>query len=276
MDSPAPPADDRTFTQRVILLTGASEGIGRALALALAPERPLLVLVARNGERLASLAAECRAAGAGTLVIEADLTDAAACRRVVAATLAEFGRLDVLVNNAGATMWTRFDAMAELGLLEHLMRLNYLAPAWLTHAALPALKASRGRLVAVASMAGLTGVPERSAYAASKHALVGFFESLRIELADSGVTVTIVAPDFVRTETHKRAIGASGRPLGHSPLEHSRIQRAEDCAAMIVRAMRRRQRLLLTSLRGRAGYWLKWFAPRLIDRIAARAIRERR
>jgi short-subunit dehydrogenase len=119
-------------------------------------------------------------------------------------------------------------------------------------------------------------VPERTGYAASKHAMVGFFESLRIELAGSGVDITIVAPDFVVTELHRRAIGPDGAPLGASPMQESRIMRAEECARLMLRAMRRRDRLLITSARGRLGRWARLLVPALVDRIAARAIRERR
>ena len=101
----------------------------------------------------------------------------------------------------------------------------------LTALALPHLKQSKGLLVAVASLAGLTGVPERSGYAASKHALIGFFDSLRIELRGSGVDVSVVAPDFVVSEIHKRAIGPDGEPLGESPMVKTKIMTAEECAA---------------------------------------------
>ena len=119
--------------------------------------------------------------------VPTDLLDPAQCRALIDAAVARFGRIDVLINNAGGTMWARFDALDDLSAYEHLMKLNYLGAVHLTAAALPWLKQSRGRLVAVASVAGLTGVPERSGYAASKHAMVGFFDSLRIELAGSGV-----------------------------------------------------------------------------------------
>jgi short-subunit dehydrogenase len=260
------------YTGLVVVVTGASEGIGRALALELARERPKLVLAARSRDRLDAVAREAEASGAECLVVPTDVADEAACRALVDATLARFGRLDVLVANAGVTMWTRFDALQDLSVLERLMRVNYLGTAWLTHAALPALKASRGRLVAIASVAGLTGVPERTAYAASKHAVVGFMNSLRIELADSGVSVTVIAPDFVLSKAHERAVGADGRPLGASPLQKHRIMTAETCAKLIRVAVLRRERLLVTSLRGRIGRWLGLFAPALIDRIAARAI----
>jgi short-subunit dehydrogenase len=269
-------SSDGTWRGKVVLLTGASEGIGRALALELAPRGARLALVARNAERLEALAAECRALGADARAVPADLGRLESVAGVVEATLAAFGRLDVLVNNAGMTMWSRFDALQDLGVLEQLMRVNYLASAWLTQAALPQLRRDAGLIVAVASVAGLTGVPERTGYAASKHAMIGFFESLRIELAGSGVDVTIIAPDFVRSEIHRRAIGADGRPLGETPMQESRIMTAEHCAHEIREAMEARQRLRVTSGRARWGLRLKPFLPALIDWIAARAIRERR
>lgn len=265
----------RSFAGSRVLITGASEGIGRALALRLAQDGGRLALVARSAERLESIAGDCRKAGGEAIVLAGDVATPGAAARLVAQAVDAFGGLDVLVNNAGITMWSRFDALQDLTVLERLMRVNYLAAAELTAAALPALRDSRGLVVAVASVAGLTGVPERTGYAASKHAMVGFFESLRIELAGSGVDVTIIAPDFVVSEIHRRATGADGRPLGTSPMQEARIMTAERCAALMHRAMLRRQRLLITSWRGRAGRWLRLFAPRLIDAIAARAIRTR-
>ncbi len=263
------------FRGKTILITGASEGIGRALALSLARERPRLALAARNAGRLESVAAECRALGAEAASMPTDVTDRAACEALIAATVARFGALDVFVANAGGTMWSRFDALADLGVFEQLMRLNFHSNVWLTAAALPQLVRARGLIVPIASLAGFTGVPERTAYAASKHALVGFYESLRIEIASRGVAVTIIAPDFVLSEIHKRALGPDGQPLGDSPLRVARIMTAAECARLIHRAMARRDRLLLTSLRGRAGRVLKLLAPRLVDRMAGRAIRER-
>jgi short-subunit dehydrogenase len=263
------------LTGQVIVLTGASEGIGKALALELSRRGVCLVLAARNRQRLEEVANQCAAQGSVAIVVPTDLLDPAQCRALIDAAVARFGRIDVLINNAGGTMWARFDALDDLSAYEHLMKLNYLGAVHLTAAALPWLKQSRGRLVAVASVAGLTGVPERSGYAASKHAMVGFFDSLRIELAGSGLTVTIIAPGFVRSEIHKRAIGPDGRPLGESPMRVERIMSAEECARLIVPAIERRRRLLITSLRGRFARWLKLILPGVVDRMAARAIRER-
>jgi len=260
---------------RRIILTGASEGIGRALALALASRGARLALAARDRERLESLAQECRTRGGEALAVPTDVTNQQDLEWLVAETVKSFGGLDAVIHNAGITMWSRFDALQDFTIFERIMEVNYLAPVRLTALTLPHLRQSRGLIVAVASLAGLTGVPERSGYAASKHAMIGFFDSLRIELAGTGVDVSVVAPDFVVSEIHKRAIGPDGEPLGASPMMQQKIMTADECAARIVRAMEKRQRLLLMSRRGRLGRWLKLLAPAVIDRISARAIRQR-
>jgi short-subunit dehydrogenase len=265
----------REIAGQRIVLTGASEGIGRALALALAARRGRLVIAARDASRLESLARECRAAGGETFAVPTDVANAQDCEWLVGEAVKSLGGIDVVVHNAGITMWSRFDAVADLEIFERLLEVNYLAPVRLTALTLPHLKESKGLIVAVASLAGLTGVPERSGYAASKHALIGFFDSLRIELSGTGVDVSVVAPDFVVTEIHKRAIGPDGQPLGESPMVQKKIMTADECARGIVRAIEKRQRLLLMSTRGKLGWLLKFFAPRLLDRIAAKAIRDR-
>ncbi|HTU66296.1 MAG TPA: SDR family oxidoreductase, partial [Steroidobacteraceae bacterium] len=234
-----------------------------------------VVLAARDASRLDSLARECRAAGGEAHAVPTDVANAQDCEWLIGESVRVLGGIDVLINNAGITMWSRFDALADLEVFERLLEVNYLAPVRLTSLALPHLKTSRGLVVAVASLAGLTGVPERTAYCGSKHALVGFCDSLRIELAGSGVDVCVVAPDFVVTETHKRAMGPDGQPLGESPMVQAKIMTAADCAARIVTAIGKRERMVVMSARGRAGRWLKLVAPGLIDRLAARAIREK-
>ena len=263
----------QTLADKVVIITGASEGIGRALAKAMAPLGCRLVLTARSQARLHSLQEELSSiASMPPLVVPADVTDADACRALIDTCMAHFGRLDILVNNAGMTMWSRFDELEDLAILERVMRVNYLAPAMLTHYALPHLKASRGQVVVVASVAGLTGVPTRSGYSASKHAVMGFFDSLRIELAEHDVAVTHICPDFVVSEIHKRALDGKGKPLGKSPMQEAKIITAEQCAQMMLPAIAGRKRLLITSLRGRLGRWFKIVAPGLIDKIARKAI----
>ena len=264
------------FTDNVVVITGASEGIGRAVGLALASAGAKLVLAARDPGRLDEAAASLRDLGADVLAVPTDVTRDDDCRALVEATIERFGRLDTLVANAGRTMWARFEDIEDPSILEDLMAVNYFGAVYCTRHALPWLKKSRGRIVAVASLAGLTGLPARSGYCASKHAMVGFFDSLRIELAGSGVSVTVVAPDFVVSQIHRRAVDGKGQPLGESPMQEDRIMSAEECAALILKATERRQRLLVTSGRGRLGRWLKLIAPDAVDRIARKAIEERR
>lgn len=264
-----------TFGGKVVLISGASAGLGRALALQLARSGAVLALNGRNELTLHETAEECRASGAQVLELPADVSDETRCRELVSSTLTRFGRLDALVNNAGVTMWSRLDSVTDFKAYERLLAVNYLGAVYLTAAALDALRRSRGLIVAVASLAGLIGVPERTAYAASKHAMVGFFESLRIELRGTGVDVTVVAPDFVATEMHRRALGPDGRPRDLTSLEGGHMT-AEECGQQILHAMERRQRLLITSLRGRVGRWARLVVPGVVDRFAARAIRLRR
>ena len=263
------------YAGKSIIVTGASSGIGRALCLVLSPQRPRLVLAARDAARLEEVAKECRVLGAEALVAPTDVTSADECRRLLERTLEAFGGLDVLVNNAGVGMLARFDEVEDLSVYERLMKVNYLGCVYPTYHALPHLKKSRGQIVVMSSLAGLTGVPTRTAYAASKHAVFGFFDSLRIELAGTGVSVTVVAPYFVLSEIHRRAAGPDGRPLGTTPMQEDKIMTAEECARLTVAGMERRQRLVITNWRGGTlSRLLKILAPGVVDRLALKAVRE--
>jgi len=263
-----------TFKDKVIIVTGASEGIGRALCLALAPQKPKLVLAARNLERLEELKQEVESKGAKAVVVPTDMVEETACKQLIDETISTYGRIDGLVNNAGRTMWTPLEDLVDPSVIEQIMRINYLGAAYCTYFALPHLKKSKGRIVGVSSVAGLNGVPTRTAYSASKHAMFGFFDSLRIELMDTGVTVTMIAPDFVLSEMHRRAFGKDGKPLGTSPVQEDKGMTAAECAARSVKAMENRERLAILSARGKLGRWVKMIAPGIIDKVARKAIQE--
>jgi len=264
------------FAEKVIVITGASEGIGKALSLALAPQKSKLVLAARNENRLDGLKKEIESLGGRALVTPTDITSEKACKNLIEAAVSAWGGIDVLVNNAGRTMWTTLEDLKDTSIFEQLIRVNYLGAAYCTYYALPYLKASKGRIATISSVAGLAGVPTRTAYSASKHALFGFFDSLRIELIGTGVTVTMIAPDFVLSEMHRRALGCDGNPLGTSPMQEDKIMTAEDCAVMIVKAIENRDRQLITSVRGKLGRWIKMIAPGALDNLALKAIRDRK
>ncbi|MEQ1801289.1 MAG: SDR family oxidoreductase [Gammaproteobacteria bacterium] len=256
----------------VVVITGASKGIGAELSRQLAAAGARLVLAARDTAALESVAAACRQAGA---TVEAVVTDVAVeddCRRLVERTIERFGRIDTLVNNAGATMWARVDEIRDLSMLARIMQVNYMGAVYCTAYALPHLKASRGRIVGIASLTGLTGVPTRSGYAASKHAMRGFFDSLRIELQGSGVTVTMIYPGFVATGIRENATGPDGKAISIDPLDPDKVMSVAECARQILSAMTRRSRDLVMTPRGRLAQWLKVLAPGLVDRIARRTI----
>lgn len=266
----------RSFRDQVVVITGASSGIGRELALQLADQGAWLALAARDAGRLEQVADHCRGRAARALAVVTDVTQQAQCQALVERTVAEYGRIDVLINNAGLYMWARFDEIEDVGMLEKIMRVNYLGSVYCTHYALPLLKRSRGLLVGISSLAAKTGVPTASGYAASKHAMTGFFESLRIELAADGVDVTMVYPGFVATEVRQRACGPDGRPMDVSPLDEDTMMSADTCARLILAAAARRRRELVMTLRGKLGQWIKLVAPGLVDRVAAQAMSEDR
>lgn len=261
------------FQNAVVIITGASSGIGKALALLLAGQGARLALAGRDVDRLEQAAAECRAQGSDVLAVPGDIDDPGVCQVLIETAAAQYGRIDMLVNNAGTTMWARFDEVQDLTIFEKVMRTNYLGSLYCTYYALPYLKRSKGRIVGISSLAGKTGVPSRSGYAASKHAMVGFFDSLRVELRDTGVSVTMIYPGFVATGVQGRGFGPDGQPLGKVPIQMKAAMTPEDCARIILNAAARRKREEVMTLRGKLGQWLKLIAPGLVDRIALNAIK---
>lgn len=268
-----------SFANKTIILTGASAGIGRALALSLAQQGANLVLAARNQAALEETVAACTnqpgtAIASGTvpraIAIPTDVTQKEDCQQLIEKAIAAFGQIDSLINNAGISMLTRFDEITDLSIFEQVMQVNYLGAVYCTHYALPYLKASRGLLVAISSLCGKTAVPTRTGYVASKHAMQGFFDTLRIELRGTGVDVLVVSPGFVATDIRQRALGANGQPLGESPRDESKGNMpVDECVRQIVWAMERRKREHLMTLKGKVTPWAKLIVPGLVDRIAA-------
>jgi len=261
----------------VVIITGASKGIGAELARQLAPKGVKLALAARNEAELTTVAEECRKLGAaGVITVKCDVGVEHDCQTLATATLLAFGRIDILVNNAGATQWARFEEIKDLAVLDRLMRVNYMGAVFCTAHALPHLRATKGRIVGIASLAGLTGVPTRTGYSASKHAMRGFFDSLRIELAESGVTVTMIYPGFVSTGIRENATGPDGKPILIDPVKPGEVMSVEDCVRRIVRAIEAREREVVMTAGGRIALLLKTFAPGLVDRIARNAVEKAR
>lgn len=256
---------------KVVVITGASSGIGAELVRQLGRMGAKIVMAARDEQRMYALSQTYP----NTLVVPTDVTDPDACKRLIDRAVEHFGRIDVLVNNAGLSMWARFEDITDLKLFERIMRVNYLGSVYCTHYALPHLKTSKGLIVAISSVTGKTGVPTRTAYAASKHAVQGFFDSLRIELMDTGVDVSVISPGFIQTEMRERALGANGQPLETSHLNEQEVMPVEECVKTIVKAIQRRKRdVIIASTRIKLGPVLKVFLPGVVDRMAKKAIDE--
>ncbi len=260
------------FKKKVVAITGASSGIGKALALQLAQQGAYLALGARNPKKLEKVAALCRKSRGEAIAVTVDVTNELQCKIFIEKTIARYHRLDILINNAGITMWAYFENIENLDILRNIMEVNYMGSVNCTYYALPYLIKSKGRLVGISSLTGKSGVPTRSGYAASKHAMAGFFDTLRIELQEKGVSVTMIYPGFVSTEIRKRAIGPNGKPLGKSPVKEMQVMTPEKCAAIIIRAVAKRKREIVMTLRGKLGLWVKLIAPRLVDKIARKTI----
>jgi short-subunit dehydrogenase len=265
-----------TFRDNVVIITGASSGIGKAMALQLANQGAWLSLASRDKERLGGIANQCLERGGRALVVQTDVSVRTQCEHMINRTVEEYGRIDTLVNNAGVTMWTLFEELQTLEPLEEIMQTNYFGSVYCTHYALPFLKDRKGRIIVVSSLSGKSGVPTRSGYAASKHAMVGFFDSLRIEIAIYGISITISYPDFVATEIRIRAYGSDGKPLGKSPVHEGEVMTSEQCAANIIRTAAKRRREEISTIRGKLGQWIKLISPGTVDKIAARAIEKGR
>ena len=263
-----------TFRDKVIVITGASDGIGAELARQLAVERPKLVLAARRIDVLDTVVAECTGIGAEAIGVRCDVGVETDCHGLAEAALARFGRIDILVNNAGVSGHARFDEVTDFGWYEDMMRVNFFGSLWCTRHALPSIKASRGLIVGVASLAGKVGVPGRTAYSPSKFAQAGFFDALRVELLDTGVDVTVIYPGVVATSLRLHGYGADGKPAGKSGLKEEGAMSVEECARQIVVAMRGRKRELVMTTKARIGMWLKLIAPRMVDRMARDAVKD--
>jgi short-subunit dehydrogenase len=262
---------------RVVIVTGGSDGIGAEIARQLAARQGdelALVLAARNRGMLEAVAGQCTALGAQTLVVPTDVSVQAACIGLVDAAVARFGRIDALINNAGKSAHALFEDVTDLGWYEDLMRINLWGSVWCTHAALPHLKASKGRIVAVSSLAGLVGVPGRTAYGASKFAMTGFFEALRAELKGAGVSVTTAYPGVVATRIRHHGYDAAGGQAGSSALKEDAAMSVEECARLIIAGMDGRKREVVMTAKGKAGRFLKLLAPAMVETMALAALKD--
>ncbi len=254
------------FYDQAVIITGASAGVGRALALRLAAQGAKIALAARREDRLNQLANQCRELGGTALAIPTDIADESQCKALVDQTTAAFGGLDMLINNAGLAASALFDEYPSLELFRHTMDVNFYGAVHCTYYAVPFLKQRLGRVVGVSSLGGKAPLPYNTPYCASTYALHGFYDALRMELAAHGVSCTVVCPWWVSTEFHEAQLDRNGTPRG--PRGRAYYTRdtmsADRCAQIILAAAWRRRREVLMGP-GLLAVWLKLLAPGFLD-----------
>lgn len=254
---------------KVVVVTGASSGIGEACALALARRGCSLVLAARRIDRLRALAVAIRADGGQALAVQTDVRRAEDSARLVALACERFGAIDIFIANAGISMRAAL-LEVDMAVLKQVMDVNFWGAVHGIRAALPALLQSHGAVVAIGSVAGHVGLPDRSGYSASKFALRGFLDALRVEMLPHGVRVLLVSPGFVRSEIRQTALDAHGRPLQRSPLDESALLQPAQVAQQLIHALKRGKAEIIVGRQGRLAVWLRRWAPALLDRLLAR------
>ena len=257
------------FKDNVVVLTGASAGIGKELAYLLADDGAHLVLASRNIDRLEEVAAQCRARGGEAIAVQTDVGDEEQCKRLIERTVEEYGRIDTVINNAGYGIRARVDELPGLDRFRMLMEVNLMGSVCCTYYALPHIKRTKGRIAGVSSVIGKFGAPHSSAYCTSKFAMQGFFDSLRIELMDNDVSVTMIYPGLTATEFGERMERPDGEATGERgrKMYTLRTMSAKTAAEHMFKAIGLRKRDLILTREAKLALWVHRHFPVWFDRL---------
>lgn len=251
---------------KVVIITGASSGIGKALAEGFADQKANLVLAARSEDKLIDLKNSLQHKVDDILVIPTDVTNEEACKILIEKTIDKFGRIDILINNAGISMRAIFEH-TDVDVLKKLMDVNFWGTVYCTKYGLPFLLKSKGSLIGVSSIAGYKGLPGRSGYSASKFAMQGFLEVLRIENIKKDLHVLIACPGFTTSNIRNTALAADGSQQGESPRAEDEMMTAEEVAARIIKAIKQKKHRLTLTTQGKLTVILNKFFPKLMDKL---------
>lgn len=257
---------------KTVVITGASSGLGKALALDLAREQVNLVLAARNVDALSEVATQVEDLGSAVLVQPTDVTDHAQCQVMIERTVEKFAQIDFLILSAGISMWVRFDEITDISILKKVMDTNYFGAVNCILPALPHLKENCGAIVAISSAQAVIGVPHHTGYSASKHALKGFLEALEFEIGDE-VHILNVMPGWIRdTNLRENALAGDETRLSGTPQHDHRAVGLEECSEKIISSMRKRRREIYIPAKLKALPWLRVLAPRWLKLMIKRAV----
>ena len=254
------------FKDKVVIVTGASSGIGLASARLFSSRGALVVMAARSYGKMLELAPSVSPDPERILCVQTDVTREEDCRNLIEETVRRFGRIDILVNNAGISMRAMFKDL-DLKVIRSLMDVNFWGTVQCTKYALPYLLESRGQVVVVISIAGFSALPARTGYSASKYAVRGFLDTVRIEHLKDGLNVLVFAPGYTESNVRKAALTADGSQQGETPLKEEKLMSAEDCARHLAKGLeKRKSQVVLTGL-GKATVLAHNLFPRLTDKL---------
>lgn len=256
----------RYLNGKVVVITGASSGIGEAMAREYSKMGAKVVLGARREEELRRVADDIKAAGGAVTYATCDVVSEEECKRLIDTAIDNFGGIDVLICNAGLSMRALFDE-CDLKVLHRLMDVNFWGTVNCTKYALPWLQKSKGSLVGISSVAGIHGLPGRTGYSASKYAMTGFLDTIRVENLKKGLHVMTACPGFTASNVRFSALTADGTQQGETPRNEAKMMTPEQVAHIVARGIHRRKRLCLMEWEGRGTHLLKKFFPALVDRL---------
>jgi NAD(P)-dependent dehydrogenase (short-subunit alcohol dehydrogenase family) len=251
---------------RVAVVTGGASGIGLAVCRELAAHGAGIAILDMDREALGKIAKEFSAKGVQILALPCDITLEDSCKAAMDEVLNQFGRIDILFNNAGTTQRGLFEK-TEIQVFKKVMDVNFFGALYCTKAALPALVQAKGVIIVNESIAGVAPLLGRTGYSASKHALHGMFTSLRCELRHKGVHVMIVCPGFIRTNLQTRALGCDGRLATHEQTKVGREDTPENAARQILEGIEKNKTMLVLTFMGKLGYLVSRLFPDLYERL---------
>ena len=249
---------------KVVIITGASSGIGKSLAVVFAKAGANVVVAARNMEKLNQLKEELK--DFNVLPIQTDVSKEADCKRLIDETIRHYGTIDILINNAGISMRAIFEEV-DLNVIRQLMDINFWGTVYCTKFAFPYILKNKGSVVGVSSIAGYKGLPARTGYSASKFAMQGFLETLRIENLKKGLHVLIACPGFTASNIRNTALSKNGTMQGESPLNEDKLMTSEEVAEQILKAIIKRKDRIVMTTQGKLVVLLNKFFPKLIDKM---------
>jgi len=254
------------YPTKIALVTGASSGIGRALCIQLAKKGYFVAGMSRNMEKLISLQNKIKRFNIEFLPVQGDVRIEYDCKKFIDTVIEKWGHIDILINNAGISMRALFDEL-NLEVLHELMNTNFWGTVYCTYYALPYLLEAKGSLVGVSSIAGYQALPARSGYSASKSAIHGLLNTIRIENLYTGLHVMIACPGFTSSNIRNTALTADGSPQNETPLEEGKLMSAEMVVKKIIKGIEKRKRQVIMTTEGKLTVFLGKFFPAFVDKL---------